>query len=157
MFHAFCHVNETIQDSVNDTSTLTMKDYVCDEYFSKNEPRSVRGVKGLASGIFQENVVNKFHDAGDAISSDEENEPEYNLGGLPKFGYVTTDIFTSFTLLVGIFFPSCTGTLILSSLSLSLSRYPWCNDPVCNSPTFSHFPVRKTSIKTSGVSTSKKS
>ena len=36
-------------------------------------------------------------------------ESEYNLGGLPKFGFITTDMWTSFTLLVGIFFPSCTG------------------------------------------------
>lgn len=59
--------------------------------------------------MFHDNVFNKYHDAGDAVSSDEETESEYNLGGKPKYGYITTDIYTSFTILVGIFFPSCTG------------------------------------------------
>ena len=30
-------------------------------------------------------------------------------GGKDKMGYITTDIYTTFTILVGIFFPSCTG------------------------------------------------
>ena len=63
----------------------------------------------MSSGIFSANVAGKFHDGGDAISSDSVNEPEWNLGGNAKLGYITTDIYTTFTILVGIFFPSCTG------------------------------------------------
>lgn len=107
LYNMFCQLNET---TIVNNATPTAANYVCDEYFEKNTPRKIQGIQGLARGIFKDNVASKFHDAGDAISLDEENEPEYNLGGLPKMGYVTTDIYTSFTLLVGIFFPSCTGT-----------------------------------------------
>lgn len=104
----FCEVNDTL-GFVNDTSSLTIDDYICDEYFTKNDAKIVQGIQGLKSSAFAYNIPTKFHDAGDALSSDGENEPEYNLGGLPKMGYVTTDVYTTFTILVGIFFPSCTG------------------------------------------------
>ena len=68
-----------------------------------------QGIRGLASNAFQENIPGKFHDKGDALSNST-IESEYNLGGLPSYGYITTDIYTTFVLLVGIFFPSCTGT-----------------------------------------------
>ena len=63
-------------------------------------------------------MVAKFHDAGDAISNNTE-ESTWNLGGLPKRSYITTDIYTSFVLLVGIFFPSCTGKCDLKILTFS--------------------------------------
>lgn len=96
-------------DNENETSALTMDDYECDDYFKAHEAKTVQGIKGLASGVFMENIMNKYHRGGDAISTDEEHEPEYNLGGKDKMGYITTDIYTTFTILVGIFFPSCTG------------------------------------------------
>ena len=49
-------------------------------------------------------------------------ESEYNLGGLPKFGFITTDMWTSFTLLVGIFFPSCTGKFYIRVAKVWLGR-----------------------------------
>ena len=75
-----------------------------------------QGIRGLSSNAFYENVVAKFHDAGDAISNNTE-ESTWNLGGLPKQGFITTDIYTSFVLLVGIFFPSCTGKCDLKILT----------------------------------------
>ena len=68
-----------------------------------------QGIRGLASNAFHENVPTKFKDKGDAISNST-TESEWNLGGLPSEGFITADIYTSFVLLVGIFFPSCTGT-----------------------------------------------
>jgi hypothetical protein len=64
-----------------------------------------------AIGSFFDNVPSKYHDSGDAISNSTV-ETDYNLGGTPKMGYITTDIYTSFVLLIGIFFPSCTGKAI---------------------------------------------
>ena len=94
---------------MNLTRAYTEEDYTCDEYYGKNNVSMVRGIKGMSSGIFNENVAAKWHDGGDAISKDEVNEPEWNLGGNAKLGYITTDVYTTFTILVGIFFPSCTG------------------------------------------------
>jgi hypothetical protein len=67
-----------------------------------------QGIRGLASHSFFDNVPAKYHDTGDAIANST-IEAEYNLGGAPKMSYITTDIYTSFVLLIGIFFPSCTG------------------------------------------------
>ena len=52
----------------------------CDEYFSDNNVTYQRGVKGLASGIFMENIGNQYYDTGTAIVN-RKNETEYNLGG----------------------------------------------------------------------------
>ena len=62
----------------------------------------------MTSGAFFENLFNKYLDKGEALSNSTE-EMEYNLGGAPKRKYIASDIYTSFVLLVGIFFPSCTG------------------------------------------------
>ena len=116
LFHMFCELNDTVKAQAAPNATFVLTDYVCDEYYTKNEAGDQQGIMGLQSGIFSENVVNKYHDSGDAISDDEESEPEYNLGGQPKRGYVITDIYTTFTILVGIFFPSCTGESVACPL-----------------------------------------
>ncbi len=84
---------------------------------------------------FFDNIPSKYHDGGDSISNST-IESDYNLGGTPKMGYITTDIYTSFVLLIGIFFPSCTGNLdyinrnwhlfvVLNYLDFLSWRYPW--------------------------------
>ena len=54
---------------------------------------------------------NSYYDVGAAISSSRV-ETEYNLGGKPPGYQATVDILTSFTIIIGIFFPSVTGTTI---------------------------------------------
>lgn len=93
---------------------LTADDYICDEYFTANGAKMNRGIRGLKSGVFYENVLAKYVDSGDALSSDQKIETEWNLGGQAKLGYITSDIYTTFTLLIGIFFPSCTGMILLA-------------------------------------------
>lgn len=105
----FCHLNANASALNVTIETADESDFTCDEYYTHNNASEVRGIKGMASGVFSANVAAKFHDGGDAISSDGVNEPEWNLGGNAKLGYITTDIYTTFTILVGIFFPSCTG------------------------------------------------
>ena len=117
LFHNFCKLNDTVHkdhehfksDNVSILTThFTTEDFICDEYFEKNEVKMSQGIRGMTSNAFHENVFNKYKDSGDAISNSTE-EKEYNLGGNPKYGYIIADIYTSFVLLVGIFFPSCTG------------------------------------------------
>ena len=84
---------------------------MCDPYFDDHESQMRQGIRGLASHSFFDNVPAKYGDEGDAISTSTV-ESEFNLGGLPKMGYITTDIYTSFVLLIGIFFPSCTGEFL---------------------------------------------
>ncbi|XP_071744574.1 solute carrier family 12 member 4 isoform X6 [Lepeophtheirus salmonis] len=118
LFEQWCKLNGTLAS--NDTSALTPGDYVCDEYFNKNEAFMKRGIRGLWNGTFYDNVVSTYKDVGDSISSSSE-EFEYNLGGAPKRGYITSDIYTSFVILVGIFFPSCTGIMAGSNRSGDLA------------------------------------
>ena len=79
----------------------------------------MQGIRGLSSNAFNENIYGNFHEKGDAISNDT-TESEWNLGGAPKMFFITTDIYTSFTLLVGIFFPSCTGKFSQKDIVLKL-------------------------------------
>ena len=118
LFHNFCKLNETHKEhehfKSNNISILTTQfkkdDYICDPYFANeaNEAGMRQGIRGMTSNAFYENVFNKYKDQGDAIANSTA-EKEYNLGGNPKYGYILADIYTSFVLLVGIFFPSCTG------------------------------------------------
>ncbi len=50
----------------------------------------------------------KYYDEGTALSNSQV-EAEYNLGGRPSRTQITVDLATSFTFIIGIFFPSVTG------------------------------------------------
>ena len=89
----------------------TPSEFVCDHYFEISNASMHQGIRGLKSQAFYENIKPKFGDTGEAISNNTK-ESEWNLGGNPRFFYITTDIYTSFVMLVGIFFPSCTGKRI---------------------------------------------
>jgi len=104
----------------NDTSIYEEKDYVCDKYFEEHDVQLRQGIRGLAGGSLFDNIPSKYHDGGDSISNST-IESDYNLGGAPKMGYITTDIYTSFVLLIGIFFPSCTGIMAGSNRSGDLA------------------------------------
>lgn len=117
LFHNFCKLNETAHKehehvNSNNVTILTThfekEDFICDEYFENNMAKMSQGIRGLTSNAFHENVFNKYKDQGDAIANGTK-EKEFNLGGNPRYGYILADIYTSFVLLVGIFFPSCTG------------------------------------------------
>ena len=58
-------------------------------------------------------MFNTYHEGGDVVS-DSTDEPEYNLGGKSSYNYIIVDIYTSFTIIIGIFFPSVTGMMILN-------------------------------------------
>ena len=85
-------------------------DYKCDEYFTESNITYRRGIKGIASGTFSEAMWNTYHEGGDVVS-DSTEESEYNLGGKSTHNYIIVDIYTSFTIIIGIFFPSVTGDI----------------------------------------------
>ncbi|XP_075685151.1 solute carrier family 12 member 6 isoform X2 [Rhinoderma darwinii] len=87
----------------------------CDEYFAHNNVTEVQGIPGLSSGIIAENLWSNYLQKGDIIEKG--SLPSSDSVGSPSSSYVLADITTSFTLLVGIFFPSVTGIMAGSNRS----------------------------------------
>uniref|UniRef100_A0A8C6R6K4 Solute carrier family 12, member 6 n=1 Tax=Nannospalax galili TaxID=1026970 RepID=A0A8C6R6K4_NANGA len=87
----------------------------CDEYFVHNNITSIQGIPGLASGIITENLWSNYLPKGEIIEKPSAKSSDV-LGSL-NHEYVLVDITTSFTLLVGIFFPSVTGIMAGSNRS----------------------------------------
>ncbi|KAK7498877.1 hypothetical protein BaRGS_00009969 [Batillaria attramentaria] len=91
----------------------TTEEYHCDEYFTNNEARLLKGIPGLGSGIFGENAMNRYTEAGHVIGTD--------APGDSGRGEIITDITTSFMVLLAIYFPSCTGIMAGSNRSGDLA------------------------------------
>jgi len=92
----------------------------CDPYYEANEVSIVRGIKGLSSGVFLDNVENFFLESGQFIAQTRDPEDIEPLDR-PIFNQVVADITTSFTILIGIFFPSVTGIMAGSNRSGDLA------------------------------------
>nr|XP_020442524.1 solute carrier family 12 member 6 isoform X2 [Monopterus albus] len=86
----------------------------CDEYFTSNNFTEIEGIPGLASGIISENLWSSYHSKGDVQEKGSSHAAHPASTHQP---YVFADITTSFTLLVGIFFPSVTGIMAGSNRS----------------------------------------
>uniref|UniRef100_A0AAR2KL05 Solute carrier family 12 member 6 n=1 Tax=Pygocentrus nattereri TaxID=42514 RepID=A0AAR2KL05_PYGNA len=109
--------------SINKTTVLWMRfcnsselNAVCDDYFAHNNVTEIKGIPGLASGVITENIWNSYLSKGDLLErhSHPTAAPVHVNHNYP---YVFADITTSFTLLVGIFFPSVTGIMAGSNRS----------------------------------------
>ncbi|XP_051945149.1 solute carrier family 12 member 6-like [Xyrauchen texanus] len=88
----------------------------CDEYFIHNNVTKIQGIPGLASGVIAENIWSSYSSKGDVLergSHVSTHRPTVSN----HYPYVFADITTSFTLLVGIFFPSVTGIMAGSNRS----------------------------------------
>ncbi|KAF8783120.1 Solute carrier family 12 member 4 like protein [Argiope bruennichi] len=92
----------------------------CDPYFEANEAKLLPAIPGLSSGVFWDNIVVRFRDKGDIIDLSDDPE-QYQPKGRDTYNQILVDIATSFTLLVGIFFPSCTGIMAGSNRSGDLA------------------------------------
>ncbi|XP_016103844.1 solute carrier family 12 member 4-like isoform X2 [Sinocyclocheilus grahami] len=89
----------------------------CDEYFLQNNVTEIQGIPGLASGIINENMWGDYMEKGQILEKASLSSVDVH-GSMETFGfYVSADIATSFTLLVGIFFPSATGIMAGSNRS----------------------------------------
>lgn len=89
----------------------------CDDYFNSNNFTELDGIPGLASGIISENLWSSYLSKGDVIEKPSvQSSPQSHSASIDQ-PYVFADITTSFTLLVGIFFPSVTGIMAGSNRS----------------------------------------
>ncbi|EFX88997.1 hypothetical protein DAPPUDRAFT_41064 [Daphnia pulex] len=89
---------------------LYCKAVKCDPYFLSHNTSLVPGIRGLASGVFMENLGAWHLGDGQVVGKTMNAVDVETLDG-PPYNQVMADISTSFTLLVGIFFPSVTGIM----------------------------------------------
>ncbi|XP_073461277.1 solute carrier family 12 member 4 [Aquarana catesbeiana] len=89
----------------------------CDEYFLQNEVSEIPGIPGAASGVLKDNLWSNYLDKGAIIEKSSKHSIDV-LGSKSNLHlYVLADITTTFTVLVGIFFPSVTGIMAGSNRS----------------------------------------
>ncbi|XP_063510471.1 solute carrier family 12 member 4 isoform X7 [Pongo pygmaeus] len=100
----FCHSPNLTTDS-------------CDPYFVLNNVTEIPGIPGAAAGVLQENLWSAYLEKGDIV--EKHGLPSADAPSLKESLplYVVADIATSFTVLVGIFFPSVTGIMAGSNRS----------------------------------------
>ncbi|XP_077598438.1 solute carrier family 12 member 6 isoform X2 [Stigmatopora nigra] len=89
----------------------------CDDYFASHDLSRIRGIPGLASGIIGENLWSSYLGKGDVVEKGSLGSAPGAKAASTRQPYVFADIGTSFTLLVGIFFPSVTGIMAGSNRS----------------------------------------
>uniref|UniRef100_A0A672G0Z0 Solute carrier family 12 member 6-like n=1 Tax=Salarias fasciatus TaxID=181472 RepID=A0A672G0Z0_SALFA len=89
----------------------------CDDYFASNNFSEIKGIPGLASGIISENLWSSYLSKGDVVEKGSLSSSHSSHPASTHQPYVFADITTSFTLLVGIFFPSVTGIMAGSNRS----------------------------------------
>ncbi|XP_062404559.1 solute carrier family 12 member 4 isoform X2 [Sardina pilchardus] len=88
-----------------------------DDYFNQNNVTEIQGIPGLSSGVISDNMWSNYLDKGQILEKTGLASVDAR-GSMENFGlYVSADIATSFTLLVGIFFPSSTGIMAGSNRS----------------------------------------
>uniref|UniRef100_A0A6M2DW34 Putative amino acid transporter n=1 Tax=Xenopsylla cheopis TaxID=163159 RepID=A0A6M2DW34_XENCH len=92
----------------------------CDPYYLAHNVTTQRGIRGLASGVFKENVWASFLEEGQYIAYSA-NPEDIEQMDRPTYNQVFADITTSFTILIGIFFPSVTGIMAGSNRSGDLA------------------------------------
>ncbi|XP_047195895.1 solute carrier family 12 member 4 isoform X1 [Hippoglossus stenolepis] len=89
----------------------------CDDYFIQNNVTEIQGIPGLGSGIISDNMWGNYLQKGEILEKAGLQSVDAH-GTMENFGmYASADIATSFTLLVGIFFPSATGIMAGSNRS----------------------------------------
>lgn len=121
-------IKDITMDQCNRNSTVLYNIFCpnnassCDPYYLEHVEHDLtitHGIKGLASGVFFSNLGDSFLEEGQYIARSKEPEEVQPLG--PTYNQVMADITTSFTLLIGIFFPSVTGIMAGSNRSGDLA------------------------------------
>ncbi|XP_076849390.1 solute carrier family 12 member 4 [Brachyhypopomus gauderio] len=111
--------NETVPSKLWEKfcSSENTSSFHCDEYFVQNNVSKIQAIPGLASGIIRENMWGDYLEKGEILEKPQLKSVDVH-GSVESFGfYVSADIAASFTLLVGIFFPSATGIMAGSNRS----------------------------------------
>ncbi|XP_066579443.1 solute carrier family 12 member 7 isoform X3 [Amia ocellicauda] len=90
----------------------------CNEYFKLNNVTEIQGIPGLASGVIKDNLWSEYGPQGMLVEKkDQPSIPATETSYPSTLPYVSNDIATFFTLLVGIYFPSVTGIMAGSNRS----------------------------------------
>uniref|UniRef100_A0A8C2WME8 Solute carrier family 12 member 4 n=1 Tax=Cyclopterus lumpus TaxID=8103 RepID=A0A8C2WME8_CYCLU len=111
--------NVTVPSQLSESFCLpgNMSSAHCDDYFNQNNVTEIQSIPGLGSGIIRENMWSDYQRKGEILEKAGLQSTDAH-GAMENFGmYVSADIATSFTLLVGIFFPSATGIMAGSNRS----------------------------------------
>ncbi|XP_031349660.1 solute carrier family 12 member 4 isoform X3 [Photinus pyralis] len=90
------------------------------DYFLNHNVTSERGIKGLSSEAFLNNIHSSFLQVGQYISRGNRAQDTDQLDP-ETYNQVLADITTAFTILIGIFFPSVTGIMAGSNRSGDLA------------------------------------
>ncbi|XP_066590703.1 solute carrier family 12 member 4 isoform X2 [Prorops nasuta] len=92
----------------------------CDPYYLQNNLTIINGIRGLASGVFKENIWSNFQEEGQFIAYGKNPKDVDKMSG-SSFNQIQVDLTTTFTILIGIFFPSVTGIMAGSNRSGDLA------------------------------------
>ncbi|XP_043272459.1 solute carrier family 12 member 7 isoform X2 [Venturia canescens] len=92
----------------------------CDPYFAEHNVTVVNGIRGLASGVFLENIWGSFQEEGQFIAYGHDPKDVDNMAE-SAYNQIQCDLTTAFTILIGIFFPSVTGIMAGSNRSGDLA------------------------------------
>ncbi|KAG5884024.1 hypothetical protein JTB14_014798 [Gonioctena quinquepunctata] len=112
-----CHKNESGMLHKMFCSNETRQ---CDPYYETHNLTIERGIKGLSSGVFFDNIYNGFLEQGQYITKGK-LAADFEQMGTQHYNQVYADITTTFTILIGIFFPSVTGIMAGSNRSGDLA------------------------------------
>uniref|UniRef100_A0A8C4SZN1 Solute carrier family 12 member 4 n=1 Tax=Erpetoichthys calabaricus TaxID=27687 RepID=A0A8C4SZN1_ERPCA len=89
----------------------------CDDYFIHNNITEIQGIPGLASSIIRENMWSSYLEKGAILEKASISSVDIHGSMSSFYLYVSADITTTFTVLLGIFFPSVTGIMAGSNRS----------------------------------------
>ncbi|KYQ55006.1 Solute carrier family 12 member 6 [Trachymyrmex zeteki] len=92
----------------------------CDSYYLENNITIANGIRGLASGVFLENIWDSFQEQGQLIAHGY-NPKDIDVLSGSSYNQIQVDLTTTFTILIGIFFPSVTGIMAGSNRSGDLA------------------------------------
>ncbi|XP_075975973.1 solute carrier family 12 member kcc isoform X2 [Anticarsia gemmatalis] len=92
----------------------------CDPYYAAHNISIVQGIKGLKSGVFFDNLQDSFLQLGQYIAYGKDPDDIEQMDR-PTYNQVYADLTTTFTILIGIFFPSVTGIMAGSNRSGDLA------------------------------------
>ncbi|KAI5644992.1 amino acid permease domain-containing protein [Phthorimaea operculella] len=116
------HISNCTKNETGPLHELYCPNKVCDPYYASHNISIVQGIRGLASGVFFENLQDSFFTFGQLIAYGREPEDIEPLDNNHQtYNQITIDLTTTFTILIGIFFPSVTGIMAGSNRSGDLA------------------------------------
>ncbi|XP_031825352.1 solute carrier family 12 member kcc isoform X2 [Nomia melanderi] len=92
----------------------------CDPYYLNHNVTIINGIRGLASGVFLDNIWDSFQEENQLIAYGKDPVDIDNLAST-SYNQIQVDLTTTFTILIGIFFPSVTGIMAGSNRSGDLA------------------------------------